>query len=78
MSESHRRRPPNRRGRPFKNEKDEGSERVPFLVPLMMVPESEVGIDKPFSFSGGDKPNHDFPTYDPHVQKPGLNFRYIP
>ena len=42
----------------------------------MMVPESEVGIDKPFSFSGGDKPNHDFPTYDPHVQKPGLNFRY--
>jgi hypothetical protein len=32
------------------NEND--SERIPFLVPLMMVPESEIGIDKQFSFSG--------------------------
>ena len=74
------RRRPNRRGRPFRNRnKNEDSERVPFLVPLMMVPESEVGVDKPFSFSGGEKPNHDFPTYDPlhqKVQNPGFN-RYV-
>ena len=40
----------------------------------MMVPESDVGINKPFSFSG-DKPNHDFPTYDPHqkIQNVGFN-----
>lgn len=48
-----RKRPNRRKYRPS-NEEQEGGERVPFLVPLMMVPESEIGIDKPFSFSGKD------------------------
>ena len=29
----------------------DGKERVPFLVPLMMVPETDVGVEKPFSFA---------------------------
>ena len=33
-------------------EDEDNNERVPFLVPLMMVPESEIGVDKKFSFSG--------------------------
>ncbi len=50
-SSSRRRRPPNR-NRDRDDDDDGDKERVPFLVPLMMVPESEVGIDKPFSFAG--------------------------
>ena len=36
---------------------DNGQEKVPFLVPLMMVPESEIGIDKKFSFAGQQQPS---------------------
>lgn len=45
-----RRRPPNRRGPYY--EEEEKEEKVPFLVPLMMVPETEIGVDKKFSFAG--------------------------
>ena len=50
---SHKRKRPNRRV--YNNDRgvdDGNNERVPFLVPLMMVPESEIGMDKKFSFSG--------------------------
>ena len=53
-SRKKQRRPSNRRRfqHPSKNSNHEANEeRVPFLVPLMMVPESEIGIDKPFSFT---------------------------
>jgi hypothetical protein len=39
-----------KRRRPSGNDND-GKERVPFLVPLMMVPETDVGVEKPFSFA---------------------------
>ena len=45
-------RKPNRRLDNGYRENEENNERVPFLVPLMMVPESEIGVDKKFSFSG--------------------------
>ena len=32
-------------------DKEEDKERVPFLVPLMMVPENQVGVQKEFSFN---------------------------
>lgn len=57
--------PPPKRRRPSRNKKynnrrkpnrrvdyEEDTEKVPFLVPLMMVPESEIGVDKKFSFAG--------------------------
>ena len=59
-----RRKRPNKRRKPSKKpnrrvytnnrdrEDEVNNERVPFLVPLMMVPESEIGVDKKFSFSG--------------------------
>ena len=42
----------NNRDRNRDREDEDNNERVPFLVPLMMVPESEIGVDKKFSFSG--------------------------
>ena len=42
------------RGKPQRKrfqDKDEDKERVPFLVPLMMVPENQVGVQKEFSFN---------------------------
>ena len=47
------RRRTNRRKYQEESSKDD-KERVPFLVPLMMVPENQVGIEKEFSF--GQKP----------------------
>ena len=57
-SRKKQRRPSNRRRfQPPSKNHDDNEERVPFLVPLMMVPESEIGIDKPFSFSDQKVPN---------------------
>ena len=57
--ESTKRRP-NRRKYQEDSSKDD-KERVPFLVPLMMVPENQVGVEKEFSF--GQTPNRQ--TNDP-------------
>merc|ERR1719394_1439952 len=51
--DSNRRRGGNRRPYYDEDEDDEDEERVPFLVPLMMVPENQVGVQKEFSFSQG-------------------------
>ena len=51
--DSNRRRGGNRRPYYDEDENDEDEERVPFLVPLMMVPENQVGVQKEFSFSQG-------------------------
>ena len=81
-----RKRPNNKRKRPNRrvyNNNDRGvdgnNERVPFLVPLMMVPESEIGMDKKFSFSG-DKlgpPNNQQqrPNQDRRIPGPRINNR---
>ena len=76
--------PPPRRRRPSRKKPSKSNrrkyqpkndqERVPFLVPLMMVPESEIGIDKPFSFAGRDPklPNiaKDFAPDRPQLNRP--------
>ena len=58
---SSKRKRPNRRK--YGDESSNGDkERVPFLVPLMMVPENQVGLEKEFSFSknkGGRKQDDD-------------------
>lgn len=72
---------PTRRNRHSNRRKDEekenDSERIPFLVPLMMVPESEIGVDKQFSFAGDQLKNSnlDLPANNNINRGPNFNSR---
>ena len=46
--------------RRFDDYEEESQERVPFLVPLMMVPENQVGLQKEFSFSNDPQQENNF------------------
>ena len=65
------RRPSSTRRR-YQSDDEEDKERVPFLVPLMMVPENQVGVEKEFSFS--EKPNNKNPLGVPDKESIFSNF----
>ena len=66
----------------YRNRKDSNvkKERIPFLVPLMMVPENQVGIDKDISFAKPPtqpnrmRPNQAFnmPRRGTNLKRPGI------